>query len=125
MKRILALVLFLLVRIKGAPFKNNDKETLKHVVDELRNIRENYEEIASENKILKNELQEMKHEWQSFSQSRWPFWTKSFPQLTRIDNMSLRQHGLISSLTQDGFKFEYWLIAMPIGTKISTDVWKI
>ena len=70
MKRILALVLFLLVRIKGGPFKNNDKETLKHVVDELRNIRENYEEIASENKILKNELQEMKHEWQSFSQSR-------------------------------------------------------
>ena len=70
MKRILALVLFFLVCIKGAPFKNNDKETLKHVVDELRNIRENYEELASENEILKNELQEMKHEWQSFSQSR-------------------------------------------------------
>ena len=68
--RILAFVFFLLVYIKGAAFKNNDKETLKHVVDELRNLRENYEEIASENKMLKNELQEMKHEWQSFSQSR-------------------------------------------------------
>ena len=68
--RILAFVFFLLVYIKGAAFKNNDKETLKHVVDELRNLRENYEEIASENKMLKNELQDMKHEWQSFSQSR-------------------------------------------------------
>ena len=68
--RILAFVFFLLVYIKGAAFKNNDKETLKHVVYELRNLRENYEEIASENKMLKNELQDMKHEWQSFSQSR-------------------------------------------------------
>ena len=70
MMRILAFVLFLLVYIKGAAFKNNDKETLKHVVDELRNLREKYKEIASENKMLRNELQEMKHEWQSFSQSR-------------------------------------------------------
>ena len=26
---------------------------------------------------------------------------------------------------QAWFKFEYWLIAMPIGTEISTDIWKI
>ena len=95
MKRILALVLFLLVRIKGAPFENSDKETLKHVVDELRSLRKNYEEIMVENKMykneleeivkdnkmLKNELQEMKREWQYFSQSRWLFLTLLFPQV--------------------------------------------